>query len=141
MRLLPLALVALLPTDLRADDWPQWGGPQRDLVWREKGIVRKLPTEGLLPRVWSTPLGEGYAGPAVAAGRVFITDLVDRAEPKATERVFCLDAATGKELWRHAWPVDYQIQYPAGPRATPGVDGDRVYVLGAMGDLFCLGAA
>ncbi len=50
-----------------ADDWPQWGGPQRDLVWRETGLVAKLPTDGLLPRVWSTTVGEGYSGPAVAS--------------------------------------------------------------------------
>ncbi len=131
-----LALAALLPLELSADDWPQWGGPQRDLVWRETGIVRKLTTGGLLPRVWSTPLGEGYSGPAVAEGKVFITDLVDRQGRKATERAFCLDAATGKELWRHSWPVDYGIAYPAGPRATPTVDGDRVYILGAVGDFF-----
>ena len=48
-----------------ADDWPQWGGPQRDLAWREKGIVKELKTKELLPRVWSTPIGAGYAGPAV----------------------------------------------------------------------------
>jgi outer membrane protein assembly factor BamB len=141
MRIASLAAALLLARELRADDWPQWGGPRRDLVWRETGIVRKLPTDGLLPRVWSAPLGEGYAGPSVAAGRVYVTDLVDRAGAKATERALCLDAATGKELWKHSWEVEYRIDYPAGPRATPGVDGDRVYVLGAMGELRCLGAA
>lgn len=126
---------------VRADDWPQWGGPQRDLVWREKGIVRKLPAKGLLPRMWSTPIGEGYAGPAVAAGKVVVTDLVDRKGRSATERVLCLDAATGKVLWIHAYAVSYSISYPAGPRATPTVDGGRVYTLGAVGDLRCLDAA
>jgi len=60
--------VGLTATNALADDWPQWGGPQRDCVWRETGIVESLP-EGKLPRVWSKPLGEGYCGPAVAAGR------------------------------------------------------------------------
>jgi outer membrane protein assembly factor BamB len=119
------------------DDWPQWGGPKGDLVWRESGIVRDLPP-GLLPRVWSAPIGEGYAGPAVAAGKVFVTDLVERRGRNAKERALCLDAATGKLLWTHEWAVEYGIQYPAGPRATPLVDGDRVVVLGAVGDLFCL---
>lgn len=138
-----LAVVALAAAarEVRADDWPQWGGPQRDLVWRETGIVRKLPTDGLLPRVWSAPLGEGYAGPAVAAGKVYVPDLVDRQNRSATERVLCLDAATGKALWIHSYPVEYSIAYPAGPRATPVIDDDRVYTFGAVGDLFCLNAA
>ncbi|MBI3858489.1 MAG: PQQ-like beta-propeller repeat protein [Planctomycetes bacterium] len=135
---LSFGTLLVLASDLRADDWPQWGGPQRDLVWREKGIVRKLPTEGLLPRVWSAPLGEGYAGPAVAAGKVFITDLVERQNKGATERVLCLEAATGKVLWTHSYAVEYGIAYPAGPRATPVVDGVRVYAFGAVGDLICL---
>ena len=62
----------------QAEDWPQWGGPQRDLVWRETGIVDVLPAVdpaiGMLPRVWTAKIGAGYAGPAVADGRVFVTD-------------------------------------------------------------------
>jgi outer membrane protein assembly factor BamB len=135
-------LIALaLSSPLLADDWPQWGGPQRDLVWREKGIVKTLPAGDLLPRVWATPIGEGYSGPAVADGKVYITDLVDRKAKSATERALCLDAATGKVLWTDAVPVEYGIAYPAGPRATPVVDGDRVYIAGAVGDLACLEAA
>jgi outer membrane protein assembly factor BamB len=124
-----------------ADDWPQWGGPQRDLVWREKGIAKSLPPGDVLPRMWATPIGEGYSGPAVADGKVFITDLVDRKGNRATERALCLDAATGKGLWTYSYPVEYGIQYPAGPRATPAVDGGRVYVAGAVGDLACLEVA
>ena len=141
MRLLTPALLALSALPARADDWPQWGGPRRDLVWRETGIVRTLPTPGLLPRLWATPIGEGYAGPAVADGRVFVCDLVDRQGQKGTERVLALDAGTGKVLWTHAYPVEYRIDYPAGPRATPVVDGPCVYTVGAMGDFFCLEAA
>jgi outer membrane protein assembly factor BamB len=137
-KILAAAAMAAVASEARADDWPQWGGPQRDLVWRETGIVRKLPTDGLLPRVWSASIGEGYAGPAVAGGKVYVADLVDRKGRKATERVLCLDAATGKLLWTHAYPVEYSIMYPAGPRATPTVDGDRVYTFGAVGDLRCL---
>src|SRR5437016_4433760 len=122
----------------KGDDWPQWGGPRRDLVWRETGIVKTLPTDGLLPRAWAAPLGEGYAGPAVADGKVYVTDLVDRKDRSANERVLCLDAETGKALWTHVYPVEYSIAYPAGPRATPVIDSGRVYTIGAMGDLFCL---
>ena len=119
-----------------ADDWPGWGGPQRDIVWRETGIVDQLPTTGLLPRMWSTPIGEGYSGPAVANGRVYITDLIEHR----TERVICLNAETGKEIWKHKYPVQYTVSYPAGPRATPIIDGNHVYTIGAMGDMFCFHA-
>lgn len=118
-----------------ADDWPQWGGPQRDCVWRESGIVETLPAGDLLPRMWSTPVGEGYSGPAVADGRVFLTD---RIHEEGIERAVCFDAATGDVQWTHTWPARYTISYPAGPRATPVVHDGLVYVLGAVGDLLCL---
>ncbi|MEE3284122.1 MAG: PQQ-binding-like beta-propeller repeat protein, partial [Planctomycetota bacterium] len=128
-------LALTLPSPATADDWPQWGGPNRDLVWREKGIVKTLPTKGLLPRVWSTPIGEGYAGPAVANGRVYITDFI---REKRIERIHALNAETGKILWTRTYPVRYSISYPAGPRMTPVIENDRVYTIGAMGDMFCL---
>ena len=76
LRLL-LAVVAFagLALAARADDWPQWLGPQRDGVWRETGILDKFPKDGP-PIRWRTPIGAGYAGPAVAGGRVYITDRI-----------------------------------------------------------------
>jgi len=118
-----------------ADDWPQWGGPQRDCVWHEDGIVDKFPTDGLLPRVWSVEVAEGYSGPAVADGRVFLTDRIAEGEQ---ERLLCFDAETGKPLWKHEYYVRYSIQYAHGPRATPVIDEDRVYFIGAQGDMFCM---
>ena len=118
-----------------ADDWPQWGGPQRDCVWHEDGIVDKFSTDGLLPRVWSAEVHEGYSGPAVADGRVFLSDRIADGE---LERLLCFDAETGKPLWKHEYYVRYTINYPAGPRATPVIDEDRVYFIGAQGHMFCL---
>lgn len=133
---LPLALllVAAAGAVAAADDWPDWGGPRRDLVWRETGIVAKLPTTGLLPRMWSTPIGEGYSGPAVANGRVYVTD---RQVEAGTERVLCLEAETGKEIWKHEYQVRYTVSYPAGPRSTPTIRDGRVFTIGAQGHLFC----
>src|SRR5205085_6048398 len=86
---------------------------------------------------WSTPIGEGYSGPAVADGLVYITD---RQRGPGTERVLCLDAETGKEVWKHEYEVTYTIQYPAGPRATPVISEGRVYTIGAQGDMYCFDA-
>ena len=134
-----------------ADDWPQWLGPQRDGVWRENGIVEKLPTNGLKFR-WRVPVGGGYSGPAVAKGRVYLMDrrlakdvkppsnAFSRGEIPGTERVLCLNAADGKVLWQHEYDCPYTVSYAAGPRVTPAVADDKVYSLGAEGNLFCFEA-
>ena len=89
--------------------------------------------------LWRTPIRAGYTGPAVADGRVFVLDWVETQRPRGTERALALDEKTGKVLWTQEWSADYRgISWPTGPRATPTVDGDRVYVLGADGKLFCL---
>lgn len=133
-----------------AADWPQWMGPNRDDVWNETGVLDVFPAAG--PKVvWRTPIHGGFAGPAVARGKVYVTDYVKSAgddKPAPTkrndlqgkERVLCLDARTGAELWKHEYACDYTISYPAGPRCTPTVDADKLYTLGAMGDLLCLDA-
>ncbi len=156
LRLLSLSLLWLLTATLaaQADDWPQWRGPSRDGVWREDGILERFPPGGL-PVRWRTPVGPGYSGPAVASGRVFLMDRVIDAGIQAEvrtqwnlrdktagrERVLCLDEATGKVLWTHAYPCAYSVSYGSGPRATPTVHGGKVYTLGAMGDLICLEAS
>ena len=125
-----------------AEDWPQWRGPERLAVWQETGIVDALPEE--LKVAWRTPLRAGYSGPAVADGRVFITDWVEDPDSRTldgTERALALDEETGAVLWTHEWQTSYRmlsVAYAVGPRATPTVDGDRVYVVGGTGRLFCL---
>lgn len=137
------ALVCLaclfVASDMRADDWPQWRGPQRDGVWRETGLLEKFPAEQL-PSKWRAKISSGYSGPTVAAGRVYLTDRV--VEPEQIEQVHCFDEATGKSLWTHRYNCVYkQVGYQAGPRASVSIDGDRAYALGTMGNLFCLDAA
>jgi outer membrane protein assembly factor BamB len=142
-------LVFILALQLRADDWPQWLGPQRDSIWRETGIIEKFPTNGPSIR-WRTEIGAGYSGPAVAKGRVYLTDRqlssgvnnpkdpFQRGVIPGSERVVCLDESTGKILWHHDYDCPYTVSYPAGPRATPLVSDGKVYTLGAEGNLFCL---
>lgn len=142
-----VVLILLASSIAMADDWPQWMGANRDNVWRENGIIEKFPVDG--PKVlWRTPVAGGYSGPAVAGGRVFITDYLTSDDVKVEnfnhkefsgqERIHCLDEATGKVLWTHEYPVKYAISYPSGPRCTPNVEGDRIYALGAEGNLTCL---
>ena len=137
------SLAVLTASGLHAEDWPQWMGPDRLGVWRETGIVERFP-EGGLAVTWSVPIGNGFGGPAVAGGRVFVTDWAadpDSRTADGTERVLALDEETGAILWTHAWGATYRAllqSYAAGPMATPTVDGDRVYVLGATGLLWCL---
>jgi outer membrane protein assembly factor BamB len=156
--LVALCAFAVAPTFAVADDWPQWMGPTRDGVWAETGITRALPKGdpklgGRVKPLWTAPISAGFSGPAVSGGRVYVTDRVlakgahNPADPfdtktvvNSTERVLCLDAKTGGELWRHEYECPYQISYPAGPRCTPTVSDGKVYALGAMGHLFCLDA-
>lgn len=130
-----------------ADDWPQWLGPRRDSVWRETGILERFPEGG--PKVkWRAKVAGGFAGPAVADGRVFVPDYVTtgdktpdynkRSKLEGNERVLCFSVEDGRQLWKHEYPCPYEISYPAGPRVTPTVDDTRVYSLGAEGNLFCL---
>jgi outer membrane protein assembly factor BamB len=146
-----IAIVAVLTalSAARADDWPQWLGPKRDGVWREKGVLDKLPKDGP-KRLWAEKIGGGYAGPAVAGGKVFVHDRVldegqkesdnpfAKSNTKGKERILCFDAATGKRLWLKEYACTYKgVSYPAGPRCTPTIDGDKVYTLGAVGDFQC----
>ena len=123
---------------LQAEDWPEWRGKGRVGVWNETGIIDKFPAQGLTA-TWRTPINSGYAGPAVAAGRVFVTDSRPTTANRVIERAVALDEQNGQVLWTREWPADYsgmQLVYAIGPRATPTVDDDRVYVLGASGNLF-----
>jgi outer membrane protein assembly factor BamB len=134
-----LALLIVLPAP--GEDWPEWRGKGRIGVWKEDEILENFPAKGLTP-AWRTPLNAGFAGPAVAAGRVFVTDFRKSAGLKGTERALALDEKTGRMLWTREWPANYGgIGYAYGPRATPTVDGDRVYIAGAAGALLCLNAA
>src|SRR3989441_1743845 len=100
--LLALLLASLVVAGAKADDWPQWLGPQRDGVWRETGILERFPEGG--PKVrWRTKIRAGYSGPAVAEGRVYVMDRqvapgakkpandFARGTIAGTERVLCLN--------------------------------------------------
>ena len=151
IRLLLVAIVWLAAAGVRADDWPQWLGPQRDAVWREDGTLKEFPSGGI-PVRWRTVIGAGYSGPAVANGRVYVTDRLlapgaqnptnqmQRGAVHGVERVLCLNETDGRIVWQHEYECPYSVSYPAGPRTTPVVAGGKVYTLGTEGNLLCLDA-
>lgn len=129
-----------LPKDLRirrtGSDWPCFLGPTGDSISSEKGILSPWPQAG--PRlVWHRRLGEGYGMPTISRGRLFVCDRIgDRA------RLNCWKSETAEPLWTFEYPTDYQdlYGYSGGPRCSPIVDGDRVYIYGAEGMLHCVRA-
>ncbi|MBL8822138.1 MAG: PQQ-like beta-propeller repeat protein [Planctomycetia bacterium] len=140
-------IVLTLPTLSFAEDWPQWMGPNRDGRWNETSTIDQFPAEGA-KILWRKPLAGGYAGPAVANGKVYVFDYVRgegklgnspnvRAKFNGQERLLCLDAKTGEKLWEYKYACPYEISYASGPRCTPTVIDGLVYVLGAEGTLSC----
>ena len=130
-RLWPLSLLALMSTAL-ADDWPCFRGPNHDGISREKGWLTAWPETGL-KRVWKAQVGTGFSSVSVAKGLVFTMGY-----SKGREKVFCLDAKSGREIWSHAWPSAIGAKYyVGGPGSTPTVDGLHVFVTGKWGEVFC----
>ena len=127
------------PCFCRADEWPQWRGPNRDGVWAEGGIVDQFDSPEIELK-WSVPISSGYTGPTVADGRVYVADRV--VEPDEIERVHCFDWRTGKTIWSHSYDCPYDgFGYKAGPRASVLIEDGRAYSLGAAGHLFSFDAA
>jgi outer membrane protein assembly factor BamB len=136
-------LALLLANMARADDWPQWRGPNRDGVWSELDILKSFPAEGLKVR-WRAHVGWGWSSPVVARGRVYLIDS-EVEKPKAKERVRCFDEPTGKVLWTHVYEVAYEDwafdpKQEFGPVATPVVHNGKLYTLGRLNHLFCFDA-
>jgi len=116
-----------------ASDWPQWQGPDRTGISKETGLLKQWPSSGP-PVVWTaTGLGEGYGSMAVAGTRVFV-----QGTRSGQSVVVALNRADGKEAWSKALGPMGDDDRGSGPRGTPTVDGDRLYVLTESGDLHCL---
>jgi outer membrane protein assembly factor BamB len=119
-----------------AEDWPQWRGPNRNGISSEKGWLDHWPADGP-PIAWKAAVGAGFSSFAVASGRVYTMGNSDNADT-----IFCFEAATGREIWKHSYPADLGDKYfEGGTTGTPTVDNGRVFALSRWGDLFCLEAA
>ena len=115
-----------------ATDWPQWRGPQRTgHVAKGEPVPSSLQN---LTVAWNVPIGDGLASPVVSGGKVFYLDNQNNREV-----VHAAGSSDGKLLWHHELDEAHKdSQSPAGPRCTPVVDGDRIYVQSCRGELRCL---
>lgn len=138
-RLVVTLLVTLVCTCVaRAEDWPQWRGPQRSGISQETGLLQTWPADGPALRWKASDLGTGYSSPSIVGGHVYLQTTHDN-----DEFALALDEKTGAKVWevrigkvgKNRGP-----QYP-GTRSTPTVDGDRIYCLASDGELVCLGLA
>ncbi len=128
---------------VRADDWPQWRGPNRAGVWNQAGILPAIPPGGLKVR-WRATIGVGFSTPVIARGCVYVTDS-QLVRPKARERIRAFDEISGRPLWIHADDADYPAwaykeESLLGPRATPIVADGKLYSIGIYGQIDCLDA-
>ena len=142
--LLSTVAIGLSTVMLKAADWPQFRGPNRDGVSLETGLLTAWPANGPQLQWTYSEAGIGYSGPAVVGDRLYLTG--GRGDE---EVVFALEQATAtdghvKELWATKLGPLFNWKgnsWSAGPSATPTVDGERVYALSGLGDLACLETA
>jgi outer membrane protein assembly factor BamB len=117
-------------------DWPQWRGPDRNAVSKERGLLKEWTRDGP-PLAWKIKgLGGGYSAPSIAAARIF--GMSKRGDD---EVIWALSEADGKTLWETRLGPAFEQGTPQaaeGPACTPTVDGEELYVLGLGGDLACL---
>ena len=126
------AVSMLLPAS--GADWPRFRGPNLDGISAET----EWKTEGEIEVLWKAQVGLGHAGFVIADGRAITTG----HNGKDTDTVFCFDAVSGKEIWKHSYPHPLDdLYYPGGTTGTPTIDDDVIYHLARRGQLFCLEAA
>lgn len=120
---------------VHADDWPRWGGPNRNAISKETNLLQQWPADGP-PLAWKiTNIGEAMGGIAVSNGRIYTTGDID-----GSAWLLALNEADGKQIWKakigRSGNPGFIFQ-PDGPRSTPTIQGGRIYVLGQYGDFVC----
>ena len=129
--------IALAASSALAQDWPQWRGPNRDAKAGGFNPPKSWPKE--LTQKWKVSVGEGVATPSLVGDKLYVF-----SRQEGGEIIRCLDAATGKELWKDKYDslgATGPAQGFSGPRATPTVADGKVVTLGIRGVLSCLDAA
>lgn len=135
MGFLALSLFSYSQQPVHADDWPHWRGPASDGKSTEKSWTSDWSGNG--PHIlWKASVGTGFSSVSVANGRAYTMGNADDQDT-----VFCLDAKTGKPLWKQNYPAELGDKYfDGGTTGTPTVNGDHVFTLSRWGDVFCFEA-
>jgi outer membrane protein assembly factor BamB len=121
----------LFTSNICAQDWPQFLGPDRNSKSPQKNLLRSWPESG--PEIlWTTNVGKGFGGPVVKDGKVYLLDRDDATG----DNMRCFDFSNGKELWSYSYDAPGTFSFP-GSRSVPTIDGDRLYSCGPYGDLYC----
>ena len=128
----PFPLVLVVLTCTGASDWPQWRGPNRDgSASPGTPAISTLPKQ--LTPLWKIAVGGGFSSPVVAGNKLIYLD-----EKEGKEFAHVVAADTGKELWATGFSESFGDEWGTGPRATPFVDDNKVYVQSCRGDFRCL---
>lgn len=118
--------------NMRAQDWPQFLGPERNSTSPQEDLLRSWPESG--PEIlWTVDLGIGYGGPVVKDGKVYLLD----RDNEVGDKLRCFDLITGEELWKFEYDAAGEVMFP-GSRSVPIVDDKYVYSSGPYGDLYCI---
>jgi len=116
-------------------DWPQWQGPDRNAISRERGLLQEWSEKGPALAWKAKGIGIGMGGVAVSKGRIYTSGDVD-----GKSWGFALKESTGELIWKaelgRGGEVGMSVT-PPGPRGTPTVDGDRLYIMNQFGELVC----
>lgn len=128
-----LSMAATLAQQPAPAEWLQWRGPNRDGISTETGLLQDWPKSGPPPAWTISGAGNGYSSFSTSGGRLYTL-----GARSGNEYVIALDRATGKKVWETLNGRRYENDRGDGPRSTPTVEGDRLYVLGGSGDLTCL---
>ncbi len=127
-----LLATVFFSTAASAADWPNWRGSNHDGISREKGLKTTWGDSG--PKtLWQRDIGSAYSSFACVGNKVFTCGTQDDKQV-----LFCLDAKTGKDIWKRPFAPAHHDSQGSGARATPTVDGNRVYIIGAKGRLACV---
>jgi outer membrane protein assembly factor BamB len=120
-----------LAADAVTHDWTAFLGPTHNAMSTETKLGRKLPP----PLVWEFAKGTGYTSPAIAGDRLLFLHRIGNEEV-----LECLHPETGARSWQVRYPTDFEDRYGYnnGPRASPVIDAERAYSVGAQGQLHCL---
>jgi outer membrane protein assembly factor BamB len=135
-----VALIVALVATISAQsnpvaDWPQWQGPDRTGLSKEVGLLKQWPASGPAMAWSASGIGVGYGSLAIKGDRIFV-----QGSNGGRSIVYSLNRADGKNVWSKALGPAGNNDRGSGPRGTPTLDGDQIYVLTENGDLACLKA-